>query len=229
MAGGPTPAPLTVLLVAGDRGSCGPEIGLDRSKWHRKRYGEGDVEECVASKVERKRDPGVENEPRYDASCHRLPCPRLASSQWSTNDCREGQHPPNDDRAKNGIDQFQVVASAIEGDVSIARAESKSAEDTVRYLQSGDNQRKRIHRHKRNDPKEHPIPEGDAPGHAAANTRSSAATGARHSGPIASTRTTTLNNTFHGLPDVIEPMLSRANHASSAVTTDLRTPSGARS
>ncbi len=51
----------------------------------------------------------------------------------------------------------------------------------------------------------------------------------RHSGPTAISRIATLNNTLVQLPDVTDRALSRTNHASAPVTTDLRTASGAAS
>lgn len=51
----------------------------------------------------------------------------------------------------------------------------------------------------------------------------------RHSGPTASAKTNTLNSTFDGLPEAIEPALSKQNQAPSPARTARRTASGARS
>jgi len=49
----------------------------------------------------------------------------------------------------------------------------------------------------------------------------------RQRGPTASDRTRTLNTAFDGLPDAMDPALSRQNQARSPARTDRRTPSGA--
>jgi hypothetical protein len=50
-----------------------------------------------------------------------------------------------------------------------------------------------------------------------------------HNGPTASKSTMILKNAFEGLPEAMEPALSRQNQENMPITTDLRTPSGARS